>query len=340
MTTNDLTPNFVKETVEQALERNEYSNHPEPALDIISEPRFFNNNPLYADSFKYFISIGQENCIQRDLSKDELLKMRTAYMKHCKDNHYTNSDFFNEIYALALTNMERNKKRALNSREISELLEKMAKKYDYKNKLYSSKKINFDEIKKNNQNHKASKKTIKLANFYSDQFASIEAKRQVKEYELPKQAERKAYYDTKDKLFTIYKPKFKNSVVYTPPKNKQTKARILTLAATGIAALGITYGANTIIENHNFDNAYQTAISKDISLKDMGLSDSLTTENIKNASLGVDTSGYGQYADLDKTIVDLLESQGTIGLFNDIQEKLNYYNTHEPSRDEMDLFLR
>jgi hypothetical protein len=346
----------VNETLTQALNRNARSRNPEPALDIISNPRFFNNNKLYADSFKYFISIGQDNCVQRDLSQDELLKMRTAYMNHCKNHFYTNQDFFNEIYALELTDIERVKNRTLTSKEKLNIKLRMAQQYEYRKKLFSSKKLpKLREIKDTRRNPLSSdrKRNLSLANFFADRFASIEAQKQVSErYSekiIPfshddaaekKQAEKQAYRDTRDELITLYRPEFKDSIVYYPPMNKQTKARIFALAAAGVVALGITHSVNTISKNNEFNHAYETAISQGITLEDMDLSTSLDVDTIKNASLGLDTSGYSESADIDQSIIELLESQGTIGLYNDIQGKLNYYNTHEASREEMDLFLR
>jgi hypothetical protein len=370
MTNSNQKDNFVLDIneykdkkIRQALEENAYSKNPKNALEIIADPEFFNDNKLYADSFKKFILIGQRNCVERDLSNDELLKMRTAYMQHCKANHYTNKDFFNELYALRLTYIERHEHRALSSKEKFAEKMTMAIKYDYKKNLFKSTKLpkseerSYDlpklrEISDTRRNPLSSirKKNLSLANFFASEFADIEASKEVNKkspnnkYFLSHDENTKLMHSRmkfhhlkSNELFTIYKPKFEKRITYYPPVSKKTKARIIALAASGIAAFGI---ANTAINNYEINHAYENAVSQGITLEEMGLSSSENITTIKNASLGLDVDGYGKNASLDQKIIDLLESEGTIGLYNDIQTKLNYYKTNTPTHDEMNLFLR
>lgn len=305
-------------------------------FDYYSSPKFFNGSRLFADCFRLFISIGEENCIKRELSAEELQKMQKAYINHCHKNHYTEADFMNTLYAYELYSIESEQEKRLSGKEKFALKRDLARAYNYKGALFKSGKIK--DIR-HIPFSKDRKKSLHLSDFFSKQFAKTNVDRQSDKVtyinKKVENAHKQKINENKEELRTLYRPIFREHLTYNPPLSAKTKKGFMKLAAFSLGGLIMFNGFQAHLDNQLYKNTtLESAIEAGLDYSDLGLSSSLTEQQIQ------DSQSLSFYSDEHAPIIDILQEGGSIGLYEDITQKLELYQNEIPSAQEESLLIK
>lgn len=246
-------------------------------LEFYAQARFFNNqkglNPeLFAKYFKLVCSIGEKNCINRQLSQEEVVKMKDSFTSHCIKKGFTNHDLMQEIYSYELYAKEVRTSRPLSNREKFDLRKQLTTTYRYKDTYKSNKPLKdlrgiptFVAPEK--------RKYLELANWASISFAKLESEKDGKNLRfIDSSAEQQHLKNVAEKRRSLrlsYSDKFTKQHEFKV--SPETKKRIASLVLAGSIAIG---GLGIASKEYSYHSTtFDKAVSEGVLPSDLNISD-------------------------------------------------------------------
>ncbi len=297
-------------------------------------------DPLKAEAFRELVTVGQKSSINRELTPYELKGLYERYERHLTRSNTTRQDLMKQVYSYKLAEREK-RLRSMERRGLRddsrltplqklEFGKQLAHEMRYAPKYKLSAPIEYLKTL-DVRRHNSNKKMLKLNEVFAGEFARLYVDDKEADYIDLDQSEIGAI-EAQQKQYELYN--FKKQMHYTGRLG--TKQKILRLAAVTLAsatlvggAAGITQGVSKVIENRE-QATYSTTLE---AAQEAGY---VTGHFLSTSRPDVEARDWESPE--KKEAITILQEQGTAGLYDDINQKIELYKTNIPSEHDRQVF--